>query len=44
MIVGLAQAVLFERMVAREKARGSGRFFRLPGSSLFTGTKLGRAP
>ena len=43
-IVGLAQAVVFERMVASEEAAGGGRFFRLPGSSLFTGTKLGRAP
>lgn len=44
LIVGLAQAVLFEQMVAREEARGGGRFFRRPGSSLFTGTKLGRVP
>lgn len=41
-IVGLAQAVLFERIVAAEEARAGGRFFRMPGSSLFTGTKLGR--
>ena len=43
-VVGLAQAVMFERMVAAEEAAGGGRFVRLPGSSLFTGTKLGRAP
>ena len=41
-IVGIAQAVLYERMVAREEAAGGGTFFRAPGSSLFTGTKLGR--
>ena len=41
-VVGLAQAVLFARMVATEEGAGGGRFFRLPGSSLFTGTKLGR--
>ncbi len=43
-IVGVAQAVLFERLVAREEARSGRRFFRVPGSSLFTGTKLGGAP
>ncbi len=41
-IVGLAQAVLFARMVAAEEAEAGVRFFRMPGSSLFTGTKLGR--
>jgi hypothetical protein len=41
-IVGLAQAVLFERLVAAEEAARGGRLYRLPGSSLFTGTKLGR--
>ena len=41
-VVGLAQAVLFERMVAAEERTAGGRFFRVPGSSLFTGTKLGR--
>ena len=41
-VVGLAQALLFERLVAAEEASGGGRFVRLPGSSLFTGTKLGR--
>ena len=44
LIVGLAQAVLFERLVAREEARRGRRFYRVPGSSLFTGTKLGAAP
>ena len=43
-IVGLAQAVLFERLVAREEERRGRRFHRVPGSSLFTGTKLGAAP
>ncbi len=42
-VVGLAQAVLFERVVAARERREGVRFFRLPGSSLFTGTKLGRA-
>ena len=40
-VVGLAQAVLFERIVAREERRRGARFERVPGSSLFTGTKLG---
>ena len=44
LIVGLAQAVLFERLVAREEMRCGRRFYRVPGSSLFTGTKLGAAP
>lgn len=43
-IVGLAQAVLFASLVAREEARRGRRFYRVPGSSLFTGTKLGAAP
>ena len=42
-IVGLAQAVLFERIVAARERREGVEFFRMPGSSLFTGTKLGRA-
>lgn len=41
-IVGLAQAVLYERMVAAAEAARGARFFRLPGSSLLKGTKLGR--
>lgn len=40
-IVGLAQALLFERIVAREERRRGVRFHRVPGSSLFTGTRLG---
>lgn len=42
-VVGLAQAVLFDRLVAREEARQGRRFHRVAGSSLFTGTKLGAA-
>ena len=40
-IVGLAQAVLFERLVAAEESRREVRFHRVKGSSIFTGTKLG---
>ena len=34
LIVGLAQAVLFERLVAREEQRRAVRFYRVKGSSL----------
>ena len=40
-VVGLAQAVLFERLVAAEESRRGMRFHRIKGSSIFTGTKLG---
>jgi hypothetical protein len=40
-VVGLAQAVLFAQLVAREEGRRGRRFYRLAGSSLFKGTKLG---
>ncbi len=43
-VVGLAQALLFCRLVAREERRRGRRFYRVAGSSLFTGTKLGCAP
>jgi hypothetical protein len=43
-IVGVAQAVLFERLVAHEEVRRGRRLYRVAGSSLFTGTKLGAAP
>ncbi len=43
-VVGLAQALLFERIVAREEAHRGLRFHRVAGSSLFTGTRLGTAP
>ena len=41
MVVGLMQAVLFERLVARREAQRNLRYHRVAGSSLFTGTKLG---
>lgn len=44
LVVGLAQGVLLERLVAREERRRDVRFLRVPGSSLFTGTKLGTVP
>ena len=40
-IVGGAQALLFERLVAAEESRSARRFYRVPGSSIVTGTKLG---
>jgi hypothetical protein len=41
-LVGLAQALLLERIAAREEARlGGGALVRLPGSRLL-GTRLGR--
>ena len=40
-VVGLAQAVLFERLVAARERRVRRSFVRVAGSSLFTGTKLG---
>lgn len=40
-IVGLAQALLFSRIVAREEERTGRRFHRTPGSSILTGTRLG---
>lgn len=39
-VVGLAQAVLFERVVALEEERVGGRFHRIAGSSLLKGTRL----
>lgn len=39
-VVGLAQGVLFERLVAAEEVRRGVSFVRAPGSSLFTGTNL----
>ena len=41
LIVGLAQAVGFDRLVAAEESRRGVRFHRIKGSSIFTGTKLG---
>ena len=40
-VVGLAQAVLFERLVAAAERPGAKSFVRVTGSSLFTGTNLG---
>jgi hypothetical protein len=42
-IVGLAQAVLFERVVAAEEVRSARRFFRVPGSRILA-TQLGSRP
>jgi hypothetical protein len=42
-IVGLAQAVLFERVVAAEEARRDRRYFRVPGSRILA-TQLGSRP
>jgi hypothetical protein len=42
-IVGLAQAVLFERIVAAEEARRGRRYFRVPGSRILA-TRLGSIP
>ncbi|MBA3327782.1 MAG: hypothetical protein H0T43_05730 [Solirubrobacterales bacterium] len=41
MLVGLAQAVLAERVVAAGEARTGRRYVRVPGSRLIGGTKLG---
>lgn len=40
-LVGLAQAVVLERVAAREEARLGATLVRLPGSSLLRGTRLG---
>lgn len=41
-LVGLAQAVLIERMVASRERAGGSIFIRLPGSRILRGTRLGR--
>jgi len=41
LLVGLAQAVLIERVVAADEARTGHRYIRLPGSRALGGTKLG---
>jgi len=41
LLVGLAQALLVERIVAANEARTGRTYLRLPGSSLIRGTKLG---
>lgn len=42
LLVGLAQAVLLERVVAARERREDMRFVRLPGSRIVRGTRLGR--
>lgn len=42
-VVGLAQ-IAFSSLVAREEANRGARYFRVPGSSIVRGTKLGTAP
>ena len=41
LLVGLAQALLIERIVAADEARADRRYVRMPGSSVASGTKLG---
>ncbi|MEA2143488.1 MAG: hypothetical protein QOI64_1918 [Solirubrobacteraceae bacterium] len=41
MLVGLAQALLVERLVASDEARHGRRYIRLPGSRATSGTNLG---
>ena len=41
MLVGLAQAVLLERLVASDEARNGRSYVRLPGSQATSGTNLG---
>jgi hypothetical protein len=40
-LAGLAQALLYEREVAQAETIQDRTYYRLPGSSLFSGTKLG---
>ena len=40
-LVGLNQALLMERQVARAERRGLKAYYRMPGSALGTGTRLG---
>ncbi|MEA2398494.1 MAG: hypothetical protein QOK25_2050 [Thermoleophilaceae bacterium] len=42
-VVGLAQAILIERLVATDEARSGWRYYRVPGSRILRGTRLGRA-
>ena len=41
LLVGLAQGLLIERVVAADEARSGRRYLRLPGWTLTAGTKLG---
>jgi len=43
-LVGLAQAVLIERVVAGDEERRGRVYFRMPGSRILRGTKLGFRP
>ncbi len=43
-LVGLAQAVLLERIVAGDEERRGRTYFRRPGSRILRGTKLGFRP
>jgi hypothetical protein len=43
-LVGLAQAVLLERIVAADEARRGRVYFRRPGSRILRGTLLGHRP
>ena len=44
LLVGLAQAVLLERLVAARERRVNRRFYRMPGSRILRGTRLGYEP
>ncbi|MDP2712273.1 MAG: hypothetical protein Q8O56_13735 [Solirubrobacteraceae bacterium] len=44
LLVGLAQALLIERVVAADEARNGRSYVRLPGSRATSGTKLGFFP
>jgi hypothetical protein len=41
LLIGLAQAVLVERLIAADERRTGRTFVRVPGTSAFGGTKLG---
>jgi hypothetical protein len=44
LLVGLAQAIRFEAVVAEDEERRKRRYVRIPGSSLLRGTRLGYTP
>jgi hypothetical protein len=41
LLIGLAQALLVERLIAADERRSGRTFIRIPGTSAFGGTKLG---
>lgn len=43
-VVGLVQGLFLERLVAVDEERGGRRYYRVPGSRILRGTRLGRAP